>query len=154
MTGNLFSCIRPGVLFISASDLTSGDSNQESKRCCFIVSCRRRGETMVDYRLRDELMNLRVCLFDYASGQPFTTDALQNYILDTAYQLRTGEPVRRVPFHITPSEPDAMRAIDTMKKELHNLRKESASSDSTASDRKRGISPTSWKRNINPLSQR
>ena len=75
---------------------------------------------MVDYRLRDELMNLIVCLYNPQEDIfRFTTDTLQNYILDCGWQVEHRENPKRIPFYITPSKADAEQAINDMRFTLH-----------------------------------
>ena len=75
---------------------------------------------MVDYRIRDELMNLIVCLYNPQEDIfRFTTDTLQNYILDCGWQVEHRENPKRIPFYITPSKADAEQAINDMRFALH-----------------------------------
>lgn len=81
--------------------------------------------SVVNYRLRDELQTLIVCLYNPhdAPETTFTTETISNYIRDCEWELMTGETVKRIPFHITASPADAERACDTMRQSLQDLRK-------------------------------
>ena len=82
---------------------------------------------MVNYHLRNDLRNLRVCLYNpngESIDKKFTTDSLSNYISDCYWQIFNGETVQRFPYHISPVVVDAKRAEDEMKSRLLELRKE------------------------------
>jgi hypothetical protein len=79
---------------------------------------------MIEYKLKEELRSLIVCLYDSRSETPFTTDTLSNYIDACAWQLENGETPRRIVFHVTVSNVDATRAIDDMNRAIKALRKE------------------------------
>ena len=79
--------------------------------------------SVVNYRIRDDLMQLLVCLYNPMSDfDRFTIDSMQNYVLDCAWQLENGKNIQRIPFHVTPSRTDADRAIEDMKERLHELK--------------------------------
>ena len=82
---------------------------------------------VVNYRLKDELRNLIVCLYNphEIPENQFTTDNLSNFITDCWWQLEQGEKVKRIPFHLTPSLVDAKRVSEDMKRCLHESRKDS-----------------------------
>ena len=79
---------------------------------------------MIDYKLKREINNLILCLYNPASEDPFSTDSLSNYIDDCAWQLRNGQRVKRIPFYITPALSDAKRAIADMNRSIQAARKE------------------------------
>lgn len=88
---------------------------------------------VVNYHLRDDLMGLTVCLYNAHAEEKYTTDTLQNYILDCAWQLEQGQPVKRVPFYITVSPVDAERAIQDLKQSIQMMRKASNQEESELS---------------------
>ena len=77
---------------------------------------------MVNYRLRDEIRELTVCLYEPGKEEPFTFDKLWNFIQDCAYQIVNGLPVRRMPFHLATCPADAEQAVADMRKALSDLR--------------------------------
>lgn len=80
---------------------------------------------VVEYHIRDELRLLTVCLYNPTAdpSMQFTTDNLSCFILDCAYQLKVGDKVRRIPFYISPSQVDAMRAIEWLRQTLSEMRR-------------------------------
>lgn len=98
---------------------------------------------MVNYQLRSNLMTLTACLYQPDAEWQFTKDTLWNFLLDCDWQLRNGEPVRRVPFFVTASPVEADRAIDDMKKALKALRKGNATDEPPAVSEKQN-SGKSW----------
>ena len=101
--------------------------------------------SVVDYKVRDDLRNLTVCLYDASADVwRYTTDNFQNYILDCAYQVEHGLPVKRIPFHITPSKADAQRAIDEMRSRIsERYRAEKELAEKNAKQEK-NTGKTSW----------
>lgn len=79
---------------------------------------------VVNYRLKDELRNLIVCLYNphEIPENQFTTDNLSNFITDCWWQLEQGEKVKRIPFHLTPSLVDAKRVSEDMRRCLRESR--------------------------------
>ena len=83
-------------------------------------------QPVVNYRLRNDLRNLFVCLYNpmEAPEEQYTIENLYNFTTDCRSQLERGEPVKRIPFHITAVRSDAQRAIEMMNHSIRELRKE------------------------------
>ena len=69
---------------------------------------------MVDYRLKQDIKNLIVCLYDPKEVIHFTTDTLANYIDDCYWQLVAGQKPRRIIFHVTPAMSEAIRITESV----------------------------------------
>ena len=90
----------------------------------------------INYKLRDEIKYLIVCLYNpsgSAEETQYTTSSLWDYILDCGWQLEQGEKVKRFPYHITPSLADAEREKEKFKSMISLLRKDRISSDENLS---------------------
>lgn len=81
----------------------------------------------VSYKLREDLRSLIVCLYcpsGSSEESQYTFSSLWNYINDCDYQIKSGEKVKRVPYHVAPCQADAIRAQEDLKRTLAALRKE------------------------------
>lgn len=78
---------------------------------------------MIDYKLKQDIRTLILCLHDPSSENPFSTESLGNYIDDCYWQLTNGHRIRRIPFHLAPALSDANRAIMEMNRIIQENRK-------------------------------
>ena len=86
----------------------------------------------INYKLRDEIKYIIVCLYDPsepAEETQYTFSSVWDYILDCGWQLEHGEKVKRFPYHITPALADAERAKEEFKSMISMIRKDRVSSD-------------------------
>lgn len=86
----------------------------------------------INYKLRDEIKYLILCLYDPsepAEETQYTFSSVWDYILDCGWQLEHGEKVKRFPYHITPALADAERAKEEFKAMISMIRKDRVSSD-------------------------
>lgn len=83
-------------------------------------------EVMVDYRLRDELRLLTVCVYcpNNLPENQHQTMTLFDYLANSDYQIGTGELPQRYAYHVTASPADAERAILDMRRRLTAVRHE------------------------------
>ena len=92
---------------------------------------------VVNYKLRDDIKYLIVCLYNpsgSAEETQYTFASLWDYILDCNWQLSQGEKIKRFPYHISPCLADAEREQREFKLSMSTLRKERStnSTDNTA----------------------
>ena len=81
----------------------------------------------INYKLRDDIKNLIVCLYNPSESSEetqYTLCSLWDYILDCGWQIEQGEKVKRFPFHVSPCLADAERAQKDCKTKISALRKE------------------------------
>ena len=83
----------------------------------------------VSYRLKEELRNLIVCLYNPSASDietQYTFSTWWNYIQDCGCQLERGEKIKRFPYHLSPCLADAKQEQERFRSAMSELRKERA----------------------------
>lgn len=93
--------------------------------------------SVVNYKLRDDIKYLVVCLYNPSGSSEetqYTFSSLWDYILDCGWQLEQGEKIKRFPYHISPCLADAEKAQRDFKLTVSTLRKERSADNTDNTD--------------------
>lgn len=77
----------------------------------------------VEYKLRDEIKAIQVCLYSPGSEDPFIIEDLNGYVSSCRWKMENGEPITRFPFYLAPAQSDAQHAIDEFRQLIAEQRK-------------------------------